>query len=134
MILKDKLSGKQLMYCNVHLSGGETSKKQIKVMVDYLAGEFEENTVILTGDFNARHNSSCYRYLDSIMYDAYVTAEFNAAPIKYTAHDYGALTNAHRIDWCFAKGDAKCRYDNTVTDDFDGYVSDHYAIIAEYEV
>ena len=133
VILTDKSNGKDLMFCNLHLSGGRTAEKQIKVVTKYLADEFEKYPVFLTGDFNAHPDSSTCLYLETVMQDSYVTAEKNLAPIPYTAHDYGALTNAYRIDFCWHKGNFKCLNYNTITDMYDGYVSDHYAIMSEFE-
>ena len=130
VILKDKKSGVELLFTNVHLNGGATSEKQIKVMTSYLKDEMAKYPTLLTGDFNARPDSATYAHLKALMKDTYVTAIDNKAPIDYTAHDYGALTNAYRIDWCWYKGDnVICREYYTITDSYNGYVSDHYAIM-----
>ena len=132
VILTDKANGKDLMFCNLHLSGGRTAEKQIKVVTKYLADEFEKYPVFLTGDFNAHPDSSTCLYLETVMKDSFVTTEKNLAPIPYTAHDYGALTNAYRIDFCWYKGDLKCQSYNTITDMYDGYVSDHYGVLIKF--
>ena len=130
VILKDKLSGVEFMFCNVHLSGGTSAEKQIKVMTTYLKDEMEKYPTFLTGDFNANPSSATYAHLKTVMEDTYVTANDNKAPIDYTAHDYGALTNKHRIDMCWYKGkNVACREYYTITDSYGGYVSDHYAVM-----
>jgi len=131
VILKDKNTGIEILFANVHLSGGSVAEKQLKVMGKILEDRLAKYPAFLTGDFNAHPDSATYQYADKIMDDAYTTAAENKATIKYTAHDYGALTNAYRIDWCFYSGNMKCRMYNTLTDMYDGYVSDHYGIIAE---
>jgi len=131
VILNDKNTDTEILFTNVHLSGGTVAEKQIKVMGEVLKEELAKYPAFLTGDFNAHPDSGTYLYADKIMDDAYTTAFENKAPIKYTAHDYGALTNAYRIDWCFYSGNMVCRMYNTLTDSYGGYVSDHYGIIAE---
>ena len=131
VILKDKNTDTEILFTNVHLSGGSVAEKQIKVMGEVLKEELAKYPAFLTGDFNAHPDSGTYMYADKIMDDAYVTALDNKATIDYTAHDYGALTNAYRIDWCFYSGKMQCTMYNTLTKSYDGYVSDHYGIIAE---
>ena len=131
VILKDKNTDTEILFTNVHLNGGAVAEKQLKVMGEVLKDELAKYPAFLTGDFNARPDSTTYAYASKIMKDAYVTALDNKATIDYTAHDYGALTNAHRIDWCFYSGKMQCTSYNTLTDSYNGYVSDHYAVLAE---
>lgn len=131
VILNDKYTGREILFTNVHLSGGTVAEKQLKVMGEVLEDELKKYPTFLTGDFNAHPDSTTYAYADKILDDAYTTAVENKATINYTAHDYGALTNAYRIDWCFYSDDMKCSMYNTLTDMYNGYVSDHYGIIAE---
>ena len=120
------------MFCNVHLSGGETAKKQLKVVAQYLKEELSQYITFLTGDFNANPISSAYRYFSQVMEDSYITCRDNLALITFTAHDYGKLTNAYRIDYCWHKGDVICVSYNTVTYMYNGYVSDHFGVISEF--
>ena len=133
VILTDKAQGCDIMFCNVHLSGGNTAKKQLKVVAKYLEAELSQYITFLTGDFNANPISGAYAYFANVMEDSYVTCRDNRALINFTAHDYGKLTNAYRIDYCWHKGDVICVSYNTVTLMYNGYVSDHYGVFVVFE-
>jgi endonuclease/exonuclease/phosphatase family metal-dependent hydrolase len=135
-LLKDKITGKILMFNNTHLQNSlnhvEIREKQMKILIDYLTnklGLMKDYPFFMTGDFNATSGEPAYAVAVSAMKDSATTCEKNSSAVDFTFHNYGN-DNKHIIDYCFHSPKDITVHEYKILDEqFDGYVSDHYGIL-----
>ncbi|NDV69310.1 endonuclease/exonuclease/phosphatase family protein [Dysgonomonas sp. 25] len=142
-VLKDKESGKQLFAINTHLDHvGKVARQEGVTLLLTRAKELSKGLpVIVTGDFNAKHESDVIRHvLDEEnpmqMFDsrAIATSKDNA---EWTFHDFGRLPESKRsyIDYIFvSKGITVDEYSVMPEKLNDIYLSDHCPIVAKLTI
>jgi endonuclease/exonuclease/phosphatase family metal-dependent hydrolase len=107
---------------------------QIQYLFNGLADKISKYPIYLTGDFNATPNSSIYMEATTTLKDAGVTAKLNTSTISYTFDSYGTKNPGSRIDYCFYNDRSTALWYKVLNEKFNGYVSDHYGIIAEFVI
>lgn len=132
-LLKDKTNDKTFLMCNTHLDtiSDEVRLAQYKVIAAQLADKFAQYPTILTGDFNTLPDSIVYNCVLQNFQDPHVSAAQNNSTIDYTSHGYGKVTD-RRIDYCFYNASFTAQDYRILSDDYDGYVSDHYGVLTKY--
>ncbi len=129
-ILKNRNSGRLIAFMNTHLdnSSEEAVSFGAKLIVEKTAeikAQYKDIDVILTGDFNSTSDSDAYKIITSVLND---TTKGECA----TWQDWGYTDTGDKpIDFIFTSKKGKS-YEvlNNLTE---GYVSDHYGIMAETE-
>lgn len=132
-LLKDKKSGKTFLMSNTHLdtASNEVRLAQYKVIAEQLADKFAQYPAVLTGDFNATPDSTTYAEVTKTFSDSHLSAKHKATDIEFTVHHYGK-DDDQRIDYCFYNNGFVAEDYRILTEQFDGYVSDHYGVLTKY--
>ena len=101
------------------------------VLMEYMADKFGEYPVVFTGDFNSTPESDPYCIVAETFQCAADTAWTNASEVDYTYHGYSDGWGME-IDFVFHDPEfTPIRYE-IVSRDYDGRVSDHYPVMAEF--
>ena len=131
--LRDVRTDKLLMIANTHLdhSNDAIRKAQIDALLGYLADDMKSYPIFMTGDFNALRTSEPYKtILGAGLYDGEKRAWLNDSNLNYTCHLYRG--HGDTIDYCFFSKQWTPMYARIVSDDYGGYVSDHYGVIVDF--
>jgi len=133
-LLKDKVTGKTLIFANTHLdnSSAAVRNQQILYLFAGLGDKLGKYPIYLTGDFNATPNSSVYSIAASKLLDARVEALENRSTVEWTFDSYGTRTPGKIIDYCFYDDRSEALWYTVANDQFGGYVSDHYGVLTEF--
>ena len=133
-LLKDKVTGKTLIFANTHLDHGTDAVRDQQVLYLFagLGDKIGKYPIYLTGDFNAKPDSSVYSVATSKLLDARVDAQENRSTIEWTFDSYGSQTPGKIIDYCFYDDQSDALWYKVASDQFGGYVSDHYGVITEF--
>jgi len=132
-ILRDKLTDREVMFCNTHLdhSNDTVRDAQAKILMDFIDDYVAQYPVFLTGDFNTTYGKAPYLTVTKTLVDSHKQAEVDISEVKGTFHDYGKPGN--EIDFCFYTGlKADPVAYRILSDDYDGFVSDHYGVISYF--
>jgi len=113
---------------NTHLDyhGEEIQEKQMKILLN----EFDHETLIITGDFNAVPKTKVHQLLEHFDFCSVYQDEDLS---KATYQGFQLITNGQPIDYIYYKGYVKkqdAMIDQTSCRDF--MLSDHYPIIAYF--
>lgn len=130
--LRDVRTGKLLMIANTHLDHSNDTVRgaQLDVLLKYLSEDMKTYPVFLTGDFNALRTSAPYKLIGKAgLYDGEKKAWVNGSDLDYTCHLYRG--HGDTIDYCFYTNQWTPLYARIVSDDYGGYVSDHYGVIVD---
>jgi len=138
--LKDKVTGKEVIHANTHLEHikADVNLKQAKVVLNIMK-EFEGKNLLLTGDFNAKKDTSeTYKLIngsdflrDSAVVSKYVLGDGKTMPV-------GKPTTT--IDFCFVSHKTMDVEFHTVlnqqvkTTSYEGYPSDHLPVLVVYNL
>ncbi len=132
-LLKDKRTGETILYANTHLdhSTDEVRSAQMNILMDYLADRIGQYPFYLTGDFNCVVNSIPYNTAASNLSDSHKTAWVDHSTETRTYHAYEERGGSE-IDFIFHNEQVTpVRYE-IISKGYDGYVSDHYGVVAEF--
>jgi endonuclease/exonuclease/phosphatase family metal-dependent hydrolase len=130
--LRDVRTNELLMIANTHLdhSNDNIRKAQIEVLLNELSTDIQSYPVLLTGDFNSLRNSDPYKAIEKAgLNDGEKKAWVNDSDLDYTCHLYRG--HGDTIDYCFYTKQWTPLYARIVSDDYGGYVSDHYGVIVD---
>ncbi len=131
-LLKDKLTGEELLCMNTHTDhvddGGAVRLKQVKVITEFIKANYPDTPLILTGDLNDIETSSAIRHLLASGLDN--SAEL--ALLSDGTHTFKQKT----IDYLLLSENSFTVYSYTVdTSTYSGeYPSDHRAALIKYEL
>lgn len=132
-LLKDKQTGQVILAVNTHLDHQKNDHrvKQINILMEYMADKFGEYPVVFTGDFNSTPESAPYCIVAETFQCAANSAWTDASEVDYTYHGYSDGWGME-IDFVFHDPEfTPIRYE-IVSRDYDGRVSDHYPVMAEF--
>ena len=91
-------------------------------------------SVLLTADFNSPAGSEIHNSLVEDFADAWLAADQRHGP-EGTLNGFGKHTTSNRIDWILYRGAWKVLEAATLAVSRDGvYPSDHYPVVAEFEI
>lgn len=130
--LRDVRTKELILIANTHLdhSNDTIRKAQIEVLLREIAADIKNHPVLLTGDFNALRNSEPYKAIEKAgLGDGEKKAWVNDSDLNYTCHLYRETGDT--IDYCFYTKQWTPLYARIVSDDYGGYVSDHYGVIVD---
>ena len=132
-LLKDLQTGEKIFVCNTHLdhSNDDIRSAQLKVLLDYIALDIKSYPVLMTGDFNALRTSAPYKSIQKAgLYDGEKKAWLPDSDVNHTCHLYRGW--GETIDYCFYNKFWTPIYARIVSDDYGGYVSDHYGVVVDF--
>ena len=137
-----KASGKKFIFVNTHLDHKSVPAREngVKLIISYLKKFTPDQPYFLTGDFNARPDSSVYKTVSTFMADARNVSETVLPGPKQTFHAYQADPAKRKmtvpIDYIFVNKNAVKVKSFKVIDDFkNGFASsDHFPVVAEIEL
>ncbi|TYP94193.1 endonuclease/exonuclease/phosphatase family metal-dependent hydrolase [Sphingobacterium allocomposti] len=120
--LRDKNSGKQLWFFNLHLDhvGMIAREKSCELVLTEIKKRVGDGTAILTGDFNVDQNTAMYRILSSsgVVKDSYAAAAFRYAwNGTFNAFDTNLYTES-RIDHVFVSTPVEVKKYALLTDSY----------------
>lgn len=135
-LLKDKMTGTQLLYCNTHLdhlSDDAVRMKQAEILMGFLNEKAADLPVFLTGDFNSTKTSGSHKYIAKTLTEARGAALADLSTVNYTYHNYGK--SAKELDYCFYKRTSALALSARIWDkSYGGYVSDHYGVVCSFVI
>lgn len=137
--LNDKRTGKPLYFLDTHFAHRAEDElaraNSAKVIADFLAKLPAGVPVILAGDFNTVPGKEAYKTITAYLKDAWDAAAERVGPPD-TFHGFqGAARAARRIDWILYRAPWKVTRAETITmHDGDRYPSDHYPVIADFQL
>lgn len=130
--LRDKLTDEVFVFANTHLDHQDMERRYIQanILLEQLAPIVGDLPLYLTGDFNTGNRSTVYDFMTMHLQDAHKTAWVDAGENWGTYHAYEQYGS--EIDFIFHGDHAvPVRYE-IVTKQYDGYISDHYGVIADF--
>lgn len=130
--LKDKQTGEIFVYANTHLDHTDDDVRyaQAQVLMEQLEGIAADCPLYLTGDFNCGSYSSPYALVTESLRDTRPEAWTTAGTSYGTYHAYQEY--GVEIDFIFHEnGGTPIRYE-VIVKQYDGYISDHYGVFAEF--
>lgn len=132
-LLKEVEIGKTFLVCNTHLdtNSDEVRLAQYQVIYQQLGEKFSQYPTIFTGDFNSTPDGEVYAQLTKTFQDPHISALTKSHLGDGTSHGYGKVTG-RRIDYCFYNEKFVAEDYRVLTEDFGGYVSDHYGVMTKY--
>ena len=129
-VLKDNESGELVGFFNTHLDHVSTEAMRfgaelILKRIDEIKSKYGDIRIVLTGDFNQSFDGAGYKIIVQSLNDT-----TDPAKLQATYQEWGYCdTGSEPIDFIFTNGNAQ-QYE--VLDDLsEGYVSDHYGIMAD---
>ncbi len=133
-ILHDKVANLDILYCNTHLDHTTDAVRGVQAthLMNFIKRYEGQYPIFLTGDFNTTSGKVPYNTVTSVLADAHKKADADASEVTGTFHDY--LKPTHEIDFCFfddEKADAVAY--RIQSDDYKGFVSDHYGVIGYFQ-
>ena len=132
-ILKDKVANREIMFCNTHLDHSNDTVRgaQAEILMDFIEDYVGTYPIFLTGDFNTTYGKEPYLEVTKTLVDSHRQAAVDVSDVKGTFHNYG--TPGKEIDFCFYTGQlASAVAYRILSDDYDGFVSDHYGVISYF--
>lgn len=132
-LLRDLRTDEKIFVCNTHLdhSNDDIRSAQLKVLLDYIVSDVKDGPVLMTGDFNALRTSAPYKSIQKAgLYDGEKKAWVADSDVNHTCHLYRGWGDT--IDYCFYNKFWTPLYARIVSDDYGGYVSDHYGVVVDF--
>jgi endonuclease/exonuclease/phosphatase family metal-dependent hydrolase len=145
LILKDKISGKQLFVINTHIDhkGPTAQKESIPLLMSKISKLHGELPVVLTGDFNMPPTNNNIRYITDASeghYSLLHTKKISETPPTGNVGTYHALEDADSgkdglIDYIFVDEKVRVLAYTVFPPKFEGsFLSDHSAVMAKIEI
>lgn len=135
-LLRDKLSGRRLLYLNTHLDcdGTVARRESARLILSKIKEIAPEFAAIVTGDFNAMPDEESILIMEQNEMQNAVKASSVVYGPAWSYHDFYRLPVKERplYDYVFVtQGEKVCRY--CVIDDKpdDGFLSDHCPVLVD---
>ena len=134
VLLKDNLTQQTLFVCNAHLDtiSEEVRLAQLHILYQQVGSYMEKYPTVFCGDFNARPDGAVYAEVTKTLLDPHETAAVKADDYQFTYTAYGTTTDPRRFDYLFYNEFLTAQSYRILTDQYDGYVSDHFGAMTEY--
>ena len=134
VLLKDNLTQQTLFVCNTHLDtiSDEVRIAQLEILYQQVGSYMETYPTVFCGDFNASPDGGVYAEVTKTLRDPHETAAVKADDYQFTYTAYGTTTDPRRLDYLFYNEFLTAQSYRILTDQYDGYISDHYGVITEY--
>lgn len=133
-LLKDAFTEQTLFVCNVHLDtiSEEVRVEQLNILLERLGGYMEQYPTVFCGDFNAQPDGQVYATVTKTLSDPHITATTKLSDIEITCDKYGTWETPKRLDYLFYSSQLVANSYRVMTDQYDGYISDHFGVTTEY--
>ncbi|MGC9364260.1 MAG: endonuclease/exonuclease/phosphatase family protein [Fidelibacterota bacterium] len=133
---RDRQSRQKFFHFNTHFDhkGSLARLKSAELLLQQIAGIAQNESVIVTGDFNSTPTSEVYQILTRELTDSKKISQYphHGSDGTFTWFDLQNLFNDQPIDYIFIKNNLKILYHGTLTDTFNGRLpSDHFPVLAE---
>jgi endonuclease/exonuclease/phosphatase family metal-dependent hydrolase len=139
-ILKEKHTGKRLLFINTHLDhvGKVARREGVKLLLERAKAENNGLPVLITGDFNASPESEVIRHVlaDGKFFDTRLLAP-SVPEVNGTFHGFGKIPVERRqiIDYVFVTGGIDVNSYAVVPEKRnDVYLSDHRPVVVHIEI
>ena len=139
VLLKDLQTGRLFYVENAHLHNGsgagasQVRRNQVQILSSYMTSQYArlgDYPVFLVGDFNTVPTDELFLDLIQSYRVSMQEALMNTSDVDYTFHNYGRSKKL--LDFCFCQGGPMTVLHYRIADDmYDGFVSDHYAVITD---
>lgn len=135
VLLRDRLTHKELLYMNTHLDHvGLTARAESVKLLARLAGEWvpQDTPLIIGGDMNTAEQDSVF---DALTAGGFAKAR-QAAPVTDNEQSYNAFGKGQpqQIDHFFCRGIRLAAF-RTLKDDYGvPYISDHYPVAITFDL
>lgn len=140
ILLQDRLTGRELMIWNTHLSAGKRQHvrdSQAEVLAGFLKKQNASVPQIVTGDFNCDATHDAIKSIKSAGFTDTYTAINGPADPGYTYHGFRGVKygkKSGKIDFIFCNDRLRPTAVEIIRDSRKGqYPSDHYFLSAELE-
>ncbi len=133
-LFRDQLTGETFLFANTHLdhTSDALREAQAKILMHHLTAMFGDYPVYLTGDMNCYSGTLPYNVLDEELMDAHRETWIDRSNVQLSYHDYGNRIGNAEIDYIFFNDKLTPVSYEIISKDYNGYVSDHYGVIAEF--
>ena len=134
VLLKNKETGEQYIHMNTHLDNASEEAANygaevISEKMDELSGQYG-CPIVLTGDFNETQGMIAYNTIAEKLQDTQVVAQSTERKTTYQA--WGKVDSGEPIDFIFTTNELPVSQYKVLDDLSNGYVSDHYGIMADF--
>ena len=134
-IVKDLVTSQELFICNTHpdWNNDESRARQLEVMYQQIAPYTAKYPSIVCGDFNTAIDSPVYTRICELYTDSRTSASQNLSAVEYTYHNFlQDMSKVKLIDHIFHTPQLKANLHSILSDDYGGFVSDHYGVMTEF--
>ncbi|MCH5317638.1 MAG: endonuclease/exonuclease/phosphatase family protein [Eubacterium sp.] len=136
VVLCNKATGKKYIHMNTHLDNASEEAANygaqvISAKMDELSAMYDA-PVVLTGDFNETQGMIAYNTIAEKLSDTQIIAETTEKKTTYQA--WGDVDSGEPIDFIFVPDNSSVSQYKVLDDLSNGYVSDHYGIIADFKL
>lgn len=134
-LVKDKLTDTELYLWDPHLDWNhdEARIKQANVLIDLMSPHFEQYPTLAAGDFNSTPDSPIYARMTEVMADSRAGAELDLTEVDHTYHGFYQKSTSF-IDYIFHTPEFDASTYRVLSDNYNGYISDHYGVVAEMQL
>jgi endonuclease/exonuclease/phosphatase family metal-dependent hydrolase len=131
--LKDKKSGKSLVFANTHFDhrGQQSREESAKLIVERLEKIAGDSPLLLTGDFNVTAQNEAYKTIAKMWSDTRTTSATKPEGPDSTWNGFQAIAPGQQIDFIFARGLKSQRHAILTMQKEGRFPSDHLPVVAE---
>lgn len=133
VLLRNLSTGEQYIHMNTHLDNA--SEEAANYGATVIVQKIDELTekygvpIVLTGDFNETEEMSACVTVSEKLQNARKAAEITENKLTY--HDWGNIADGEPIDFIFTGKNSTVFQYKTLNDTSNGYISDHFGIMAD---
>lgn len=125
---------RRILVLNTHFDHVSSLARQrsAEMLVAFINARTQDNAVLLCGDFNCTANGPVHQYIckQAQLFDAHHAF----CALSNTAHHYTGSGTGKRIDWILHSAALSLKSAQIRTDKTDVYPSDHFPIIAQFQL
>ncbi len=136
VLLRNLSTGEKYIHMNTHLDNASEEAANygasvISQKIDTLKAQYGV-PIVLTGDFNETEEMSACVTISEKLQNARKAAEITESKLTY--HDWGNIADGEPIDFIFTEKESSVSQYKTLDDTSNGYVSDHFGIMADIKL
>ena len=134
-IIRDKMTDTELYLWCPHLDWNhdEARIKQTNALIGLMEPHFDQYPTLSAGDFNSTPDSPIYARMTEVMADSRASAELDLTEVDHTYHAFYEKSTSF-IDYIFHTPQFDVSTYRVLSDNYNGYISDHYGLVAEMQL
>ena len=134
-IIKDKMTDTEMYLWDPHLDWNhdEARIKQANALIGLMEPHFDQYPTLSAGDFNSTPDSPIYARMTEVMADSRASAELDLTEVDHTYHAFYEKSTSF-IDYIFHTPQFDVSTYRVLSDNYNGYISDHYGLVAEMQL